>query len=150
MPRALQLNLFNRRRCPQVAEKPVVYAAKPPSPVLRTTSPTGRGTEGEGELPPPPDNFPDGWEDEWQPTLEHAEIAARDKSKIEEKIIEPRDETELTKVELKVEDVKPIEAPREALALKPPLHSPHYLRKWGEKVGGSNQNFRHQCMFRWH
>ena len=98
----------------QVAEKPVAYVAKPhPNP-----SPIRRGAEGEVEVPEPPDNFPDGWEDEWQPTLEHAEIAARDESKIEEKVIEPRVK-ESAEVESKVEDVKPIEAPREAIALQP-------------------------------
>ena len=28
-------------------------------------------------MPPPPDNFPDGWESEWQPSFENAQIAAR-------------------------------------------------------------------------
>ncbi|MCI0550695.1 MAG: OB-fold nucleic acid binding domain-containing protein [Anaerolineae bacterium] len=27
--------------------------------------------------PPPPDNFPDGWDSEWQPSFENAELAAR-------------------------------------------------------------------------
>ena len=35
-----------------------------------------------GIFPPPPDNFPDGWDEEWQPTLEHAEIAARDNQRL--------------------------------------------------------------------
>jgi len=30
-----------------------------------------------GDMPPPPDNFPTGWESEWQPSFENAEIAAR-------------------------------------------------------------------------
>ncbi|HMD81346.1 MAG TPA: OB-fold nucleic acid binding domain-containing protein, partial [Anaerolineales bacterium] len=29
------------------------------------------------DLPPPPDNFPDDWDTQWQPTFENAEIAAR-------------------------------------------------------------------------
>jgi DNA polymerase-3 subunit alpha len=29
------------------------------------------------DMPPPPDNFPDGWESEWQPSFENAQIAAR-------------------------------------------------------------------------
>jgi hypothetical protein len=28
-------------------------------------------------MPPPPDNFPAGWEAEWQPSFENAELAAR-------------------------------------------------------------------------
>ncbi|HEY9152737.1 MAG TPA: DNA polymerase III subunit alpha [Anaerolineales bacterium] len=109
-----------------VAEKPVAYAAKP-APANESNI---------KDVPPPPDNFPADWEDEWQPTLEHAEIAARDESKIEEKIIEPRDETESTKVESKVEDVKPIEAPREALALRPPSTLPPFSGKMGGEGGG--------------
>jgi DNA polymerase-3 subunit alpha len=30
-----------------------------------------------GDMPPPPDNFPVDWENEWQPSFENAEIAAR-------------------------------------------------------------------------
>jgi DNA polymerase III subunit alpha len=33
-------------------------------------------------LPPPPDNFPDGWDSEWQPTFEEASIAARAESEV--------------------------------------------------------------------
>jgi len=29
------------------------------------------------ELPPPPENFPDGWENEWQPAFDNAAVAAR-------------------------------------------------------------------------
>jgi hypothetical protein len=28
-------------------------------------------------MPPPPDNFPDGWDNEWQPSFEEAAIAAK-------------------------------------------------------------------------
>jgi DNA polymerase-3 subunit alpha len=28
-------------------------------------------------MPPPPDNFPDGWDEEWQPSFDDASIAAR-------------------------------------------------------------------------
>jgi len=34
------------------------------------------GTEG-GDMPPPPDNFPDGWDNEWQPSFDEAAIAAK-------------------------------------------------------------------------
>ncbi len=29
------------------------------------------------DMPPPPENFPDGWEDEWQPSFEEAQLAAK-------------------------------------------------------------------------
>ena len=33
------------------------------------------------DMPPPPDNFPDDWDNEWQPSFENAEIAARPEPK---------------------------------------------------------------------
>jgi DNA polymerase-3 subunit alpha len=35
------------------------------------------GTEGGDDMPPPPDNFPDGWDMEWQPSFDDAAIAAQ-------------------------------------------------------------------------
>jgi DNA polymerase-3 subunit alpha len=34
-----------------------------------------------GDMPPPPDNFPDGWDTEWQPSFEDAAIAAKPEPK---------------------------------------------------------------------
>jgi DNA polymerase III subunit alpha len=67
----------------QAAERPAAYTAKPnqsPSPLH--PSPAGRGDGGEvgwdnNTMPPPPDNFPADWDQEWQPSFEAAEIAAR-------------------------------------------------------------------------
>ena len=54
---------------PQVAESPSAY-----QPV---SLPAG-GTEGGfDDMPPPPDNFPDGWDNEWQPSFDDAAIAAK-------------------------------------------------------------------------
>ena len=47
-----------------IAEHPPIYAAS---------------TEWD-DLPPPPDNFPDDWDTQWQPSFENAEIAARPES----------------------------------------------------------------------
>lgn len=33
-------------------------------------------------MPPPPDNFPEDWDNEWQPSFENAEIAARPEPKV--------------------------------------------------------------------
>ena len=106
-----------RAPMPQVAEKPVAYAAK-----ALTCFDTLRKIEGNaryGEFPPPPDNFPDGWDEEWQPSFEAVEIAARAEPKTYDKNIESRDITESAQSETEVEDVKPIEVPREAVALQP-------------------------------
>ena len=54
----------------QVSEKPAAYVdTKPASPI--------RQDDDWGDMPPPPDNFPDEWENEWQPSFEQATIAAR-------------------------------------------------------------------------
>ena len=137
---------------PQVAEKPVAYAAKTPhpnpSPSPLHPSPTGRGDGGEGELPPPPDNFPDGWDEEWQPSFDNAEIAARAEPKMYDKNIESRDITESAQSEAEVEDVKPIaeptyrevpegeSIPHEAVALQPPSALPPFSAKIGGEGAG--------------
>ncbi|MCK6540668.1 MAG: OB-fold nucleic acid binding domain-containing protein, partial [Anaerolineales bacterium] len=54
---------------PQVAEPAPSYSSS------KTPEEFG-GIEG-GDLPPPPDNFPDGWELEWQPSFEDAAIASK-------------------------------------------------------------------------
>jgi len=42
------------------------------------SSPRSGGMDGEwDDMPPPPDNFPAGWDSEWQPSFENAEMAAR-------------------------------------------------------------------------
>jgi len=56
---------------PQLAEHAPAYSASKVSPHLG-------GTEGGADnIPPPPDNFPDGWDSEWQPSFDEATIAAR-------------------------------------------------------------------------
>jgi len=127
MPRPITQPV-KRAPMPQVAEKPVAYAAKPPHP---NPSPNRRGTEGEVEVPEPPDNFPDGWDEEWQPSFDNAEIAARAEPKAYDKNIEARDITESAQSEVEVEDVKPVEAPREAVAIQPPSVLPRFSAKIG-------------------
>ena len=50
--------------------------------VYTVTPPTLGATEGGlDNTPPPPDNFPSGWDSEWQPSFDEASIAARPESK---------------------------------------------------------------------
>ncbi|MFT3892083.1 MAG: hypothetical protein QM730_10655 [Anaerolineales bacterium] len=60
----------------QVAENPVAYT---PDPDL-------------DGMPPPPDNFPDGWDTQWQPSFEDAAVASRPEPKFKknEEITPPR------------------------------------------------------------
>ena len=57
-----------------IAEPPAIYVAPPAAPV------TDEGWDIDG-MPPPPDNFPSGWDTEWQPSFENAELAARPEPK---------------------------------------------------------------------
>ena len=63
---------------------PVKPMVPPPikTPTSRVAEPTAAyatsaSRERNDNMPPPPDNFPIGWENEWQPSFENAEIAAR-------------------------------------------------------------------------
>jgi len=59
------------------AESPAVYAADSDT----------------GDMPPPPDNFPAGWDSEWQPSFENAALAARrepKRAKVEEPVTPPQ------------------------------------------------------------
>jgi len=60
----------------------VTYQASEPEPSYTPlSSPKMPGefgeTEGGDDMPPPPDNFPDGWDNEWQPSFDEAAIAAQ-------------------------------------------------------------------------
>jgi len=98
----------------QVAEKPVTYADEKSAPSVGATK------DGWNDIPPPPDNFPDNWESEWQPSFENAEIAARPESKSEPKpvVSEPRLAPESIETEIKPNGPKDIPAAREAIVIQ--------------------------------
>ncbi len=68
-----------RPTLPKPAPARAVAESKPAYPAL--VSPPVGGTEGGYDQPPPPDNFPTGWEEEWQPSFDEAVIAARPQPK---------------------------------------------------------------------
>jgi hypothetical protein len=78
-----------------------------------------RTDSGFDDMPPPPDNFPDGWDSEWQPSFENAEIAARPEPKgnSQPAVSEPRaQKTEALESEIRRNEQPPVEAARETLA----------------------------------
>ena len=90
----------------QVAEKPV-------ADVEPKVSSHGRGTEGGwNDMPPPPDNFPDDWDSEWQPSFENAEIAARPEPN------EPRLQTESIEIEIKHDERGQVEIAHETVVVQ--------------------------------
>ena len=86
----------------QTAEKPATYTTPQ---VSASAAKVGTGSI---NMPPPPDNFPDGWEAEWQPSFEVAQIAARPELR-EDTLLEPKDEEKSTvfKKNPSVDDVDP-------------------------------------------
>ena len=70
------------------AESAPVYA-----PIASQKNPGEFGDNKEGDdMPPPPDNFPDGWDMEWQPSFDEAAMASKPapKFKKDEPITPPR------------------------------------------------------------
>ncbi|HNB37217.1 MAG TPA: hypothetical protein PK414_13415, partial [Anaerolineales bacterium] len=82
------------RRPDQTAPKPATTPKQTPTPKVTPSSneaPSGRVDEVkkpqvaetpssynvDDDMPPPPDNFPDGWDNEWQPSFDEAAIAAK-------------------------------------------------------------------------
>src|SRR5690349_12025075 len=72
-------------------------------------------------MPPPPDNFPEDWNNEWQPSFEEATIAARPETKSDPKpvVSEPSLPTASVQVEIKPNGSKNPPAAREPLAVLP-------------------------------
>ncbi|HSJ89784.1 MAG TPA: DNA polymerase III subunit alpha, partial [Anaerolineales bacterium] len=111
----------------QTAEKPVTndaYVTKP--------KPSTEVSWDDSDVPPPPDNFPDDWDLQWQPSFEEASIAARPEPKVDIKPISapPSRQPEVDPVQIKHEEPKPLESPREAIAFQtlnvehPPVQPP--------------------------
>jgi DNA polymerase-3 subunit alpha len=94
----------------QAAEKPVpVYTVKPPA---------NDGWD-DDSVPPPPDNFPDDWDTQWQPSFEEATIAARPEPKVDTKpVVAPRLQTEAVQAQIEHEQREQNEAAREAMAVQ--------------------------------
>jgi DNA polymerase III subunit alpha len=66
-PKQNQNELANQRiNIPQVAEIALAYTAD---------------TDSVDDMPPPPDNFPDGWDMEWQPSFDEVAIASKPEPK---------------------------------------------------------------------
>jgi len=64
------------------AQRPAPSAQKTEKPELATSPPTpadlpDTDSWDDGGMPPPPDNFPPDWDDNWQPSFDTAEMASR-------------------------------------------------------------------------
>jgi hypothetical protein len=86
--------------------------AIPPAAAKRDNIPLHDDT-----IPPPPDNFPDGWDSEWQPSFDEVALAARPEPKFKksEEVTPPRVEALIAPVESHDEPADQDEARREAV-----------------------------------
>jgi hypothetical protein len=68
-------------------------------------------------MPPPPDNFPDGWDSEWQPSFEDVAVASQPEPKFEKKeeVTPPRVQLETAPAEVDDVEVTQDEVKREAI-----------------------------------
>lgn len=115
-PMSSQQTPFKHASVPQVAESTPAYAVGrdgiPPSNVKRDNIPLH-----EDGMPPPPDNFPDGWDNEWQPSFEEGAIASKPEPKFKksEEVTPPRVEAMTAQVEINAETRDQDETAREAV-----------------------------------
>ena len=99
------------------------FAEKPPPAYVK---PTMEETWEDGTIPPPPDNFPDDWDTQWQPSFEEAKLAARPEPKVDNKPVStPRLQTEVVQMQIEYEQREQKEAAREALAVQHANVEPH-------------------------
>ncbi len=107
------------RMAPQVAESATAYAvgrdAIPPSSVERDNIPLHDAHD--DDIPPPPDNFPDGWDNEWQPSFDERAIASKPEPKFKksEEVTPPRVEAINAQVEIHDEEPSQDDPAREAI-----------------------------------
>mgnify|MGYP000321258240 CR=1 FL=1 len=77
-------------------------------------------------IPPPPDNFPDDWDTQWQPSFEDATIAARPEPRVDRQPVStPRVQTEAVQPQVEHEEREQEEAAREAVAVHSIKIEPH-------------------------
>jgi hypothetical protein len=104
---------------PVTPPPPSPQAAEIPEPAY-AVKPAAGSTWDEGDVPPPPDNFPDDWEAQWQPTFEEAFIAARPEPKIDTQPVSvpSLQPIETAEPQPKKNEREQVEAAREALAVQ--------------------------------
>jgi DNA polymerase-3 subunit alpha len=112
----------------------------PPSvrQVAEKSAPAYVADSGFDDMPPPPDNFPDDWDTQWQPSFDEASLAARPEPRVNgQPVSEPRhafsSRMESIESEIKRNEREPIEAiivqpiesfPTQSVDILPSLYVP--------------------------
>jgi DNA polymerase-3 subunit alpha len=91
--------------------KPTSPIAKSPSHVpspIFSTAKTAPVDAADSDIPPPPDNFPDGWDNEWQPSFDENKLASEVESEIKkaDEVTQPRALAGTVQVESTVEELE--------------------------------------------
>jgi len=91
-----------------MSPKPVVPQVAEPAPAFAMDP---------DDMPPPPDNFPDGWDSEWQPSFEEVAMASKPEPKFEksEEVTPPRAEAMTAQAEIRDEGQGQDDTAREAI-----------------------------------
>jgi DNA polymerase III subunit alpha len=115
---------------PRQSQAPVAEKNVPPPArqVAEQVAPSYAADAELDDMPPPPDNFPDDWDTQWQPSFEQAKIAARPEPKAaEQPVSEPPNEKKVADVEIKPNGHEPSKALHESVFVQPiDSVTPHY------------------------
>lgn len=111
---------------------PVGHASSvttPTKPISNVENVTSKVDEPEAaynvdDMPPPPDNFPDGWDNEWQPSFDEVAIAAKPEPKFKKnEVVTPPLVTRAVAALTTVEEMNQAEERNEAI-LPPSMYMP--------------------------
>jgi DNA polymerase-3 subunit alpha len=107
---------------------PMRQASEKPALVYASKSGMDDGWD-DTDVPPPPDNFPEDWEMQWQPSFEEASIAARPEPIAEDKpVSEPQLEKGTAADDVEQNEQGRAEAPREVMAVQAvEIETPHRI-----------------------
>ena len=107
----------------KATQQPQQNQPKPTAPVSRIGNPTQVVAEVApdypadlDDMPPPPDNFPDGWDSEWQPSFDQVAIASKPEPKFKKnEEVTPPLVTRAGEALANVEELEQVEERREAV-----------------------------------
>jgi DNA polymerase-3 subunit alpha len=112
-----------RQAAPPQNKIPTKPSIPPPMRQVGEKSTPTYGVDSElDDMPPPPDNFPDDWDSEWQPSFDNAEMAARPEPKVNPQPVvnaPPLQQTASVEVEIKQNERDQIGTVHESLVVQP-------------------------------
>ncbi|HLO16459.1 MAG TPA: hypothetical protein VK206_16625, partial [Anaerolineales bacterium] len=118
---AVQATQPPRENTPLQSKTTVKSSAQPPvRQAAERNNPSYIVDSGFDDMPPPPDNFPEDWDTQWQPSFEEASIAARPEPKANNKPIDepPLQQTASVATEIKDNKREQAEAARDGIIVQ--------------------------------